>query len=169
MLIENVPDLHNTRLTSCVQKLDFQPITRALVWELNVRAAVTGWCHLTCPEEGSHCKIWSLAPLLLCPWAHDIKTWSILLKGKICDLADYLQFSWLEHFWKDSGWGDGPNSISIHDFNILNVTINLKSLWICILDPVDSLLFKPEYSPGNQHQPTKGGIAGGKQHTTVNV
>jgi hypothetical protein len=53
MLIEKVPGFLNVWLTSCGQKLDYRPITRALVLQLNVRAAVIGWCHLSCPEEVS--------------------------------------------------------------------------------------------------------------------
>jgi hypothetical protein len=86
-IVVKVPGLLNIWLISCEQKLDFLAITRALIWELSVRAAVIGWCHLRCPEEVSHCKIWSLAPsLLLYPCAHDISLF-FSRTGPVIDMA----------------------------------------------------------------------------------
>jgi hypothetical protein len=118
MLIEKVPGFLNVWLTSCGQKLDYRPITRALVLQLNVRAAVIGWCHLSCPEEVSHCKIWSLAPsLLFCPCVHDIN--NNLLKGR--PVIQHTLFSdnqnWLIDFYLQIFLGaSGPQCLLIESF-----------------------------------------------------
>jgi hypothetical protein len=54
-------------------EMDFQPITGALIWELNLRMAVIGWCHQRCPEEVSHCRygVWHISFKInqsMCAW-----------------------------------------------------------------------------------------------------
>jgi hypothetical protein len=81
-----------------IAAVHFQPLTRALVLELNARVIAIGWCPVKRPEEVSHCNIWSLAPsLLLYPCAHDIKNFFFSMAGPVvsyCKLWPVLWYSW---------------------------------------------------------------------------